>query len=120
MADANVQAAVALIDEAASQVKAATEGGEVDKAVVAALVEERMARRTDLLLNAVKDRKKKVKALAAIKPANKGFTEVGDPIPGDSYTLAQVQQIKGAKEAIAKLDEAINARDFDKLSDLGY
>lgn len=120
MTNGAVPAAVALCDAAVAEVKARTEAGDVDKAVVAAMVEERIDRRTSLLLGAVRDRKAKVKALAKIKPAIKGYTEIGEAIPGDTYTLSQVEQIKQAKKDIEKLDDAINARDFDKLSDLGY
>lgn len=112
--------ATALCEKAAAEVKAKTDAGEVDNRVVAAMVEKRIARRTDLLSGAVAGRKKLVESLAGVKPSIKGYTEAGDPVPGEVFTAAQVEQIKCLKKKIEELDAAINARDFDKLSKLGY
>lgn len=117
---ANVGDAAALCEAACAKVNELTNAGEVDNRVINAMVEDRLVRRTELLSGAVKDRKKKVKVLAGIKPARKGYTEAGEEIVGDTYTAAQVEQIKDLKIAIEELDAAIVARDFDKLSKLGY
>ena len=120
MADAIVGSAAALVDAAAAKVKSLTDAGEVDNRVIGAMIEERIARRTDLLSGAVKARKAKVKSLAGIKPANQGFQEDGTAVPGTTFTGCQVEKIKSLKKEIEELDAAIQARDFDKLSDLGY
>lgn len=112
--------ALSLVEQAAAQVKERTEQGEVIGNVVKALADERVDRRTELLLNAVRDRKCKVRRLSKIKPAIKGYNEAGEEIPGDALTRCQVDQIKALREEIEELDTAINAQDFDKLSDMGY
>lgn len=110
----------ALLEAAAAQVQAKTEAGEVDNAVVAQLVEQKIARRTELLAGAVDAQKGYVKKLGKIKPNPKGFTEDGTEIAGDCYTKAQVEAIKDLKKKIADLDAVVAARDFDKMSAMGF
>lgn len=108
-----------LLKAADAQVAERTEAGEIRQAVVDALADKKVARRTALLDGCVARRKGAAKRLASTTPAAQGYEEDGTEIPGDAFTMNQVESIKALKKEIEEFDAAMETQDFDKMKKLG-
>jgi hypothetical protein len=100
-------------------VKSATDKGEVKTRVVAALVEKKLARRTELMSGTLSLQARLTQELESIKPgsvgvdADSGLSVSSNVIPDYQYKRKQV-----LAKNLATLDAILTAQDFDKMSDV--
>jgi len=84
--------------------------------IVAAEVERRLDRRTDLMVWALDQRDSKSEVLAEIKPASQGFDAEGQEVVGTLFRKDQVESRKQLGYEIGLLDAAIDVQNYDTLS----
>jgi hypothetical protein len=100
-------------------VKSATNKGEVKTRVVAALVEKKLARRTELMSSALNLQARLTKELESLKPGKVGVdADTGEAVTSNVLADWQYNRKKVLVKNLATLDTILTAQDFDKMSDV--
>lgn len=106
-----------LLAEVADKIKGS--GDAVRQRLVDAMVEKELAQRVDLLDKAFQKRFELLTALRKIDRADQETYNADGTVATQSYTKARLDEIKKAKEALEKhenaLEKALSSNDFSKL-----
>ena len=114
---APVPAYVALRSDVKTRIDSCSD--QVRQRVVEQLAEAEIQRRTILLATVLDKRKEAERAVYKIKPDLVSYNEAG-AVTSTSYSKAKVDELKKAKELLAKIDKAIekaiNEADYEELA----
>lgn len=106
-----------LLAEVADKIKGSGEA--VRQRLVAAMVEKEVSQRVDLLDKAFQKRFELLTALRKVDRADQETYNADGTVATQSYTKARLEEIKKAKEALEKhenaLEKALTSNDFSKL-----
>ena len=126
MSEEKVQEAVAaqipVAVQLANDVKDAVKGQDVRGCVVDFLVKEEVEKRKTMLVKALVARKEAETAVRKVKPDMLTYDETGKVVTS-GYTKKTADELKKAKESLARIDKAItaaiNEANYDGLKNVG-
>lgn len=109
-----------VLDEVATNIK--NSGDDVRKRLIAKLTEDEVSERVDLMTKAIQKRFQQMNDLKKVDRPDQEFYEAEGDKPAQAfYTKARKEEIKKAKEALQKTDNAIEKAldgDWTKLKEL--